>query len=83
MAIARESGVTRAAQSLGITQSSASRHLAVPKRYMGAKLIERRGRHAELTEYRSGNPDLSRAFCGCLARLCRRASLEGVGKASD
>ena len=49
--IARESSVTRAAQALGITQSSASRHLAVLESYLGAKLVERRGRHIALTDF--------------------------------
>ena len=49
--IAREASVTRAAQVLGITQSAASRHLAVLEGYMGANLIERRGRYTELTDF--------------------------------
>ncbi|KVK76062.1 LysR family transcriptional regulator [Burkholderia cepacia] len=49
--IARERSVTRAAKSLGITQSSVSRHLAVLEAYLGSKLIERRGRYSELTEF--------------------------------
>lgn len=49
--IARERSVTRAAISLGITQSSVSRHLAVLESYFGAKLVERRGRYSELTEF--------------------------------
>ncbi|MGK6316416.1 LysR family transcriptional regulator [Neorhizobium sp. DT-125] len=49
--IARERNVTRAAKSLGMTQSSASRYLAVLEEYLGAQLIERRGRHTELTEF--------------------------------
>ncbi|MDQ7251039.1 LysR family transcriptional regulator [Dongia sedimenti] len=49
--IARERSVTRAARSLDITQSSVSRHLAVLESYLGATLIERRGRHTELTEF--------------------------------
>lgn len=49
--IARESSVTGAARALGITQSSASRHLAVLERYLGAKLIERRGRQTVVTEF--------------------------------
>jgi LysR family glycine cleavage system transcriptional activator len=49
--IARERSVTRAAKSLGITQSSVSRHLAVLEAYLGDKLIERRGRSSELTHF--------------------------------
>lgn len=49
--IAREQSVTRAARSLGITQSSVSRHLAVLEAYLGSKLIERRGRNSELTNF--------------------------------
>ena len=49
--IAREASVTRAAQALGITQSAASRHLAVLESYLGTKLIERRGRHTEVTDF--------------------------------
>lgn len=49
--IARDRSVTGAAKSLGITQSSVSRHLAVLETYLGAKLIERRGRYTELTEF--------------------------------
>ncbi|MCG8593250.1 MAG: LysR family transcriptional regulator [Kiloniellales bacterium] len=49
--IAREASVTRAAQVLGITQSAASRHLAVLESYMGTNLIERRGRYTELTDF--------------------------------
>lgn len=49
--IAREESVTRAAQVLGITQSAASRHLAVLERHLGAKLIERRGRRSSLTDF--------------------------------
>lgn len=51
VAISRESSVTRAAQSLGMTQSSASRHLAVLEQYLGAKLIERRGRNTAPTDF--------------------------------
>lgn len=51
VAIARESSVSRAAVALGITQSAASRHLAVLEGYLGAKLIERRGRHTALTDF--------------------------------
>lgn len=49
--IARELSVTRAARSLGITQSSASRHLAVLEEYFGATLIERHGRQSRLTDF--------------------------------
>lgn len=49
--IAREKSVTRAAVALGTTQSSVSRYLAVLEDYLGADLIERRGRHSELTDF--------------------------------
>lgn len=49
--IARERSVTRAAQALGTTQSSVSRYLAVLEEYLGADLIERRGRNTELTDF--------------------------------
>ncbi|MCG8354168.1 MAG: LysR family transcriptional regulator [Kiloniellales bacterium] len=49
--IARESNLTRAARVLGITQSAVSRHLAVLESYLGAKLIERRGRNTTLTDF--------------------------------
>lgn len=49
--IAREKSVTRAARALGTTQSAVSRHLAVLEAYLGAQLIERRGRYTELTEF--------------------------------
>ena len=49
--IAREGSVTQAARTLGITQSAASRHLAVLEGYLGTKLIERRGRHTALTDF--------------------------------
>ena len=49
--IARESSVTRAAEVLGITQSAASRHLAVLERHLGSKLIERRGRKSVVTDF--------------------------------
>ncbi|WP_076865941.1 LysR family transcriptional regulator [Bradyrhizobium mercantei] len=49
--IAREGSVTRAASVLRTTQSSVSRYLAVLQDYLGADLIERRGRRSELTEF--------------------------------
>lgn len=49
--VARDNGITRAARSLGITQSSVSRHVAVLEEYFGAKLLDRRGRESQLTEY--------------------------------
>ncbi|MQW44735.1 LysR family transcriptional regulator [Sinorhizobium meliloti] len=49
--IARERSVTRAAKALGTTQSSVSRYLAVLEEYLGADLIERRGRNTELTDF--------------------------------
>lgn len=49
--IAREESVTGAAKALGITQSAASRHLAVLENHLGIKLIERRGRSSAPTEF--------------------------------
>ncbi|MBP1299821.1 LysR family transcriptional regulator [Bradyrhizobium elkanii] len=49
--IARERSVTQAARTLGITQSSVSRYLAVLQDYFGTDLVERRGRGSELTEF--------------------------------
>ncbi|RUV31746.1 LysR family transcriptional regulator [Mesorhizobium sp. M5C.F.Ca.IN.020.32.2.1] len=49
--VARDKSVTRASKSLGITQSSVSRHIAVLEEYFGAKLIERRGRQSQLTDF--------------------------------
>ncbi|MGX5851622.1 LysR family transcriptional regulator [Mesorhizobium sp. PL10] len=49
--VARDSSVTRASKTLGITQSSVSRHIAVLEEYFGAKLIERRGRQSQLTDF--------------------------------
>ncbi|MGY3591779.1 LysR family glycine cleavage system transcriptional activator [Bradyrhizobium sp. USDA 4341] len=49
--VAREGSVTRAASSLGTTQSSVSRYLSVLREYLGADLIERRGRRSDLTEF--------------------------------
>lgn len=49
--VARDSSVTRASKTLGITQSSVSRHLAVLEDYFGAALIERRGRQSQLTDF--------------------------------
>jgi LysR family glycine cleavage system transcriptional activator len=51
VAIAREMSVTRGAAALGITQSAASRHLAVLETYLGSRLLARRGRSIELTEF--------------------------------
>lgn len=49
--VAREGSVTCAATTLGTTQSSVSRYLAVLREYLGADLIERRGRRSDLTEF--------------------------------
>lgn len=49
--IAREGSVTRAASTLGTTQSSVSRYLAVLQDYFGTELVQRRGRRNELTEF--------------------------------
>ncbi|MCK1494789.1 LysR family transcriptional regulator [Bradyrhizobium sp. 180] len=49
--IAREGSVTRAASTLGTTQSSVSRYLAVLQDYFGTDLVQRRGRRGELTEF--------------------------------
>ncbi|MGY4426273.1 LysR family glycine cleavage system transcriptional activator [Bradyrhizobium sp. JR6.1] len=51
VAIAREGSVTRAASTLGTTQSSVSRYLAVLQDYFGTDLVKRRGRRSELTEF--------------------------------
>lgn len=49
--IAREGSVTRAARTLGTTQSSVSRYLSVLQAYFGTDLVERKGRRSELTEF--------------------------------
>lgn len=49
--IARHRSVTQAARNLGITQSSASRHLSVLENYLGEKLLERRGRNTQITNF--------------------------------
>ncbi|MCA1386013.1 MULTISPECIES: LysR family transcriptional regulator [unclassified Bradyrhizobium] len=49
--VAREGSVTRAATTLRTTQSSVSRYLSVLRDYLGADLIERRGRRSDLTEF--------------------------------
>jgi LysR family transcriptional regulator, glycine cleavage system transcriptional activator len=49
--VARDNSVTRASKALGITQSSVSRHVAVLEDYFGAKLLERRGRQSQLTDF--------------------------------
>ncbi|WP_192178481.1 MULTISPECIES: LysR family transcriptional regulator [Mesorhizobium] len=49
--VARDNSVTRASKTLGITQSSVSRHLAVLEEYFGAKLLERHGRQSQLTDF--------------------------------
>lgn len=49
--IAREGSLTQAAKILNTTQSSASRYLAVLEDYLGATVMERRGRRNELTEF--------------------------------
>lgn len=49
--IAREGSVTRAASTLGTTQSSVSRYLSVLQDYFGTDLVQRRGRRSELTEF--------------------------------
>lgn len=51
VAIAREQSVTRAALSLGIAQSAASRQLIALEKYLGEKLVVRRGRFIELTTF--------------------------------
>ena len=48
--IAREASITKAAQALGTTQSSVSRHLAVLEEFIGDKLVERSGRNIRLTQ---------------------------------
>jgi len=49
--VARDNSVTRASKTLGITQSSVSRHIAVLEDYFGEKLLERRGRQSQLTDF--------------------------------
>jgi len=49
--VPREGSVTRAATTLRTTQSSVSRYLSVLRDYLGADLIERRGRRSDLTEF--------------------------------
>ena len=49
-AIAREMSITKAAATLGTTQSSVSRHLAVLEEFVGDKLVERSGRNIRLTK---------------------------------
>lgn len=49
--VARDNSVTRASKTLGITQSSVSRHIAVLEEYFGAKLLERHGRLSRLTDF--------------------------------
>ncbi|MDA9408872.1 MULTISPECIES: LysR family transcriptional regulator [unclassified Bradyrhizobium] len=49
--IAREGSVTRAANTLGTTQSSVSRYLSVLQNYLGAELMQRRGRRSQITEF--------------------------------
>jgi LysR family transcriptional regulator, glycine cleavage system transcriptional activator len=51
VAIVREMSVTRAAASLGITQSAASRYLVVLDTYLGGRLLNRRGRSIEITPF--------------------------------
>ncbi|NTE68135.1 LysR family transcriptional regulator [Agrobacterium tumefaciens] len=49
--VARDNSVTKASKTLGITQSSVSRHVAVLEEYFGAELLERRGRQSQLTDF--------------------------------
>lgn len=49
--VARDNSVTQASRTLGVTQSSVSRHVAVLEAYFGAKLIERRARRSKLTDF--------------------------------
>lgn len=49
--VARDNSVTRASKTLGITQSSVSRHVAVLEDYFGVRLIARRGRQSTLTDF--------------------------------
>src|SRR5262245_30352127 len=51
VAVAREMSVTRGAAALGITQSAASRHLAVLETYLGSRVLTRRGRTVAFTEF--------------------------------
>lgn len=74
--IAREGSVTRAASTLGTTQSSVSRYLAVLQDYFGTDLVQRRGRRNELTEF-------GRLFANAVAEpldtVCFTAKGCGVG----
>lgn len=51
VAVARDLSVTNGARALGMSQSAASRHVAILERYLGARLIERRGRSIALTSF--------------------------------
>ncbi|MDA9489585.1 LysR family transcriptional regulator [Bradyrhizobium sp. CCBAU 11361] len=74
--IAREGSVTRAASALGTTQSSVSRYLAVLQNYLGAELMERRGRRSELTEFgrlfANTVAEPLDTVCFTAKRMCRR-----------
>ncbi|ASP20619.1 glycine cleavage system transcriptional activator [Antarctobacter heliothermus] len=50
VAIVRELSITKAAKTIGSTQSSVSRHLAVLEQYVGDKLVERVDRNIRLTK---------------------------------
>ncbi|NTE66241.1 LysR family transcriptional regulator [Agrobacterium tumefaciens] len=75
--IAREGSVTRAAKALRTRQSSVSRFLSVLEEYMGAELIERRGRGSTLTEFgrnfASAVADPLESVCFTTQRMRRRS----------
>ncbi|TCU32828.1 LysR family transcriptional regulator [Rhizobium azibense] len=83
VAIARERSVTRAAAALGTTQSSVSRYLAVLEEYLGADLIERRGRRSELTDFgrlfESTVAEALDTICFTAQRM-RRRTVNGVNR---
>lgn len=49
--VARNSHVSKAANTLQISQSAVSRHLAVLEEYLGAPVVERVGRNIQLSEF--------------------------------
>lgn len=75
-AIARERNLSRAAETMGTTQSSISRHLAVLEEYLGASLLDRRGRVSRLTEfgrlYADAISDPLETICFTTNRMKRR-----------
>ncbi|WP_084292811.1 LysR family transcriptional regulator [Bradyrhizobium sp. WSM3983] len=76
MTIAREGSITRAADVLGMTQSSVSRYLAVLQSDLSTDLVERRGRRSELTEFgrlfANTVAEPLDTVCFTAKRMCRR-----------